>query len=106
MAKKDNSEQWEHLLSDYRSSSMTANEWCQSNQVKRSIFYYWMRKLKTKSSEDINTKWASIPLPNVQVVALPSSPITLKIGDFSLEIESGFEKVALKDILSVAIQLC
>ena len=102
MLKKENLEQLKQMLSDYRNSGMTSEAWCLSKGIKRSTLYYWMKRLKTKNED---TKWASLPLPNYQGTP-GSSSITLRLGEFRLEIESGFEKSVLADVLSVVIQLC
>ncbi len=105
MAKNNNTELWEQMLSDYRDSGMTATAWCQSKCIKKSTLYYLMRKLKKKSEEtDPQTKWALISFPNSQQSVI-SSGITLKVGDLMLEIASDFDKVALADILSVVMKL-
>lgn len=106
MVKRDNSEQFEQMLSDYRNSGMTSNAWCLSKGIKKSTLYYWMKRLKAKSSKtDINTKWAELSFP-AHALTPSSSCITLKIGKFSLDIQSGFEKSALENVLEVVMQLC
>lgn len=106
MVKKNKAEKWRQIISDYKSSGMTAKEWCLVNGVTKSALYNWMKKLKVESEEaTINTKWATLTVPEPQqTFSAPS--ITLKLKDFTLEIESGFDKAALGDILSVVMKLC
>ena len=110
MIKNDYSEKWKQLLLEYRNSGKTVKEWCQLNKLRRSALYYWMKKLSSNIEElDTSVKWASIPIsipiPNDQLIPVTNS-ITLKIGEFSMELKTGFEKSVLKDVLSVVMQLC
>lgn len=103
---KANSQQWEQLISDYRSSGMTGKAWCKEKGIKESTLYYWIKRAKNKSSKtESNTKWASLSLTE-GFRKTSAAAITIKLRDFSLEIEPGFDKAALVDVLSIVMQLC
>jgi orotate phosphoribosyltransferase-like protein len=104
MRKEDNSQQWEQLVSDYRNSGMTAKAWCEAKKIKMNTLKYWIAKLKVNDKKvDSNIKWATVPFSGHPSTP---SPITLKISDFKIEIEQGFDKAVLAELLSVVMKLC
>ena len=104
MVQRYSSEQWEQMLTEYRNSSMTVKEWCQSKGIKESTLFYWMRRLKLNGDKkDSNTRWASV---SISTNASSQSCITLTYGGFKIDINSGFDKNTLTDLLAVVIGLC
>lgn len=103
MARKYTSEQWIGLLSDYQESNMSASDWCKSKGIQKSTLYYWMKKHKDLNTEIKEpTTWVEVSLPSHKPTENYSA-IFLKIGDFTLSVEPGFDKTTLQDVLGVVM---
>jgi hypothetical protein len=82
---------------------MTAKAWCEAKKIKKNTLKYWIAKLKVNDKKvDSNIKWATVPFSGHPI----SSPITLKFNDIKIEVETGFDKDVLADVLSVVMKLC
>lgn len=103
---KPNLQQWEQLLTEFRSSGMTGKAWCREKGFKDSTLYYWIKRSKNRNPKpDKAITWASLPLVNNEKAGL-AGIITIRIKDFSLDLEPNFNKSALADALQVVMQLC
>lgn len=84
---------------------MSVAAWCKENQIKAPTLRYWLHKIEaeesTKSSED---GWVSISVNNPIQTKVP--PIVVKVGAFSVEIQSGFDRSTLTDVIAAIHGLC
>ncbi len=104
MERKYSLQQWEQMLNDYEKSDLTVRQWCQSQGIAKSAFYYWMKRIKqNNNSIEANTQWATLSMP---VHSPDKEPIILKYKDFSIEITDGYDKDLLTDVIAVVMQLC
>jgi len=92
---------WGGLLADQRESGRTVTGWCRERGIEKNTFYGWRKRL---SVELIDTDPTSVS-PQFVSVALAaetmSAGLTLKIGHVSVEINSGFDRDLLADVLTV-----
>ena len=76
-----------------------------SLQMKAPTLRYWLHKIKveetTKSSED---SWVSITANNPAHTEV--LPIVVKVGAFSVEIQRGFDRSTLTDVIATIHELC
>jgi len=94
--KTDRRQLWISRMCDLEDSGMTQEEWCRSHNIAYSTFRYWISKLK-KESESSKTNWlkvdmtagkevASLRIPDIEKIN--TSCITIRIGDFTVELPS------------------
>ena len=103
---KPNFQQWRLLLDEFRNSGLTGKAWCKDKGIKPSTLYYWIKRFKNKNTTTVTSpRWASLSMPENSKKEVPGK-ITIRIKDFSLEIDTNFDKEALADALSVVMQLC
>jgi len=92
-------------ISSFKESGMSIPAWCKENNVNPSTLRYWLSKIKTeenfKSNED---GWVSIAVNNSLETKL--SPIVVKVGPFSLEIQPGFDRTTLTDVIAAIHGVC
>lgn len=105
MRKVRTREEWEQYISEYRKSGQSAFTWAKANEVNPNTLKYWIRRInqenadkKTKSNEETNQQWLSIPLNKQDINC--SSSIILRIGAITIEVSNGFDKNVLADVLS------
>ena len=88
-------------------SGLTVSEWCQRNNLSEGSYYYWLRKIREKAIEEINTRNEIIQIP-IHLQKNPErkiKPVKIKYKDMELEIPGGMET---DDILAVlrAVRSC
>ena len=92
-------------INSFKESGMSVAAWCKETQMKAPTLRYWLHKSKaeenTKSSED---GWVSIAVNNPVHSIVP--PIVVKVGAFSVEIQSGFDRSTLTDVIAAIHGLC
>jgi hypothetical protein len=93
-------------IRSFKESGLSIPAWCKENQIKANTLRYWLKKIQveetTKSNEE---NWVSISLNN-PVVDTKVSPIVVKIGSFSVEIQPGFDRSTLTDIFTAIHGVC
>lgn len=101
MRKKRSAEEWMNLVNEYKVSNLTLSVWCRKNEISKSSIYPYIKKYEESLNPSAQS-WGEITIPkNTEL-----SPISLKIGDVTLDIKSGFDKQMLADILRVVRNQC
>ena len=87
---------WRGLLADQRQSGLTVVDWCRKRGIQMNTFYGWRKRL---AAEPVPTS------PQFITVALAAEPppagLTLMVGHVSVEINPGFDRNLLADVLGV-----
>lgn len=62
---QDNSSLWKERIQQQISSGMSMAAWCRHNQMNKSTFYYWKKRLHTESREIQSSapQFAKLELP-------------------------------------------
>lgn len=88
-------------------SGLTVSEWCQQNSFSEGSYYYWLKKIRNKTLEGMNSGNEIIPVPITlqKATERKTKPIRLRYKDIELEIPCGTETT---DILAVlqAVKSC
>ena len=95
---------WRSRLDDLDASLLPVAKWCELRGFSRYRVIYWRRKLAAERvvrAETGNGRWLCVQ--NAQA-ALPTSlsfqaSITLRVGNATLEVHSGFDPVLLRAIV-------
>lgn len=74
--KRLSKEQWQNLISEQHSSSMSQSEFCRTKELCLATFYNWKRKLSAtaKNTTETSPQWVELP-----VVSQPASQQTWHI---------------------------
>lgn len=105
---------WRARFSDQKNSGLSINAWCLANGVRRTLFYRWREKISrydqigsisdaqsnqivpAKSSFKTDSEWVLLgDLPDDDCDTL-----NLKVGKILIELNSGFNRQLLKDVLN------
>lgn len=91
----------------FRKSGLTADEWCKENDMKISTFRYWLHKIHIKENTATNqeNQWMQLT-PERQEVTGQFSPIIVRIGSLSIELQSDFDRTAFADVVTAIQRLC
>lgn len=98
---------WSEKINKYRSSNMTAIDWCNENNVSVHSLKNWITKLNKEPNptESNKTEWISVDLTKSNNVTSTSS-IIIKIGSCSIEVNKDFDKLVFTDVVQVLTSLC
>lgn len=96
---------WADHIADWRASSLSQVEYCRKRGISKSTFGLWKRKLAAGGSKEEAPTVVPVSFGQVPEAPLPK-PIRLYAGEYCLEIEAGFCKRTLRDLLSVLASQC
>ena len=106
MARTKVSYAWEQRVNDYKSSGQTTQTWCKSNAVRPATLRYWIREFKSNNTVDEkSTSWISVGTPKLKSNT-NEQHLIVKIGEVSIEINSGFDKDLFSKVTEVLLSLC
>ncbi len=88
-------------------SGLTISEWCQKNNISKGSYYYWLRKIRNRVVEKINSKNEIIEVPIIQQNSSDRNmmPIKIKYKEMEVEIPCG---IKTEDIIAIlrAVKSC
>jgi putative transposase len=95
---------WEERITQCRKTGLSVKDWCQLNQISRSVFYYWQRRINNlTSSKKVQTQTAvpgtfiEIPIEHTP----EQSGIEIQCNDVTIRVEKSFDKEALAKVVAV-----
>lgn len=101
--RKNNLKQWSALVEDCRNSGMSVSRWCENNNIPKSTYYTWQRKVfNTLSAE--NT-FIEIELTSDPAEISVHSIAKLSVSGVTAEIYAGADEKSLTALLR-AMKIC
>ena len=106
-------EEWKQLILDFQSSGMKLYEWCESRNVTKDMYYYWLRKIREYACDELVTK--SVPkqavthLKKLEVMApVPdtSAAVIIRLGNATIEINEGTSQQTIQAVLLALQSVC
>ncbi|KJS48783.1 IS66 family insertion sequence element accessory protein TnpA [Desulfosporosinus sp. BICA1-9] len=92
-------------INSFKESGLSIPEWCKENNVKTSTLRYWLNKIKTEENSRSNEEgWVTIAVNNSLETKV--SPIVIKVGPFSVEIQPGFDRSTLTEVIAAIHGVC
>jgi hypothetical protein len=87
----------------FLASGQSRRVWCKEQGLSVHQLGYWLRKFKAEAKEvpSDNDRWISL-----QAATFSGSGVSLRIGDFVVDVESGFDKQILIDVVRTLMAVC
>jgi transposase-like protein len=93
---------WERRFKEFESSGKTIVAWCKEHSVRENQFFYWRKKLRSDQAEPNQpVKWLPVDVDNSHEEEPAADSISIHIGKVTIEVNKGFDKQLLQDILKV-----
>lgn len=104
------SRQWASHVRAWRSSEQTAASYCKEQGLGIPAFRYWSSGRKREEVERLNgearsgeVRLARVRLRSPTAEVVSAAPMRLVVGSVGLEVPTGFDRAALKDVLEVLV---
>lgn len=93
---------WEQRFKGFETSGKTIAAWCKEQSIRENQFFYWRKKLRSDQSEqNQSVKWLAVDLNDNHEEEPAANSISMHIGQVVIEVNKGFDKQLLQDILKV-----
>jgi len=96
-------QEWDELIQNYRSSELTAAQWCGTHGFKIHQLRWQITKRQKLNKNDEKIKWVPIPTDFTSSV---SPSITVKIGNAEISVSEGFNKGLFAEVVHSLLTLC
>jgi hypothetical protein len=99
--------QWFSTVDEFKKSNLSQAEFCRVNKYNPRQFNYWYRKFKnSKTIEDVGQperpKWVSVDI----AASNNNDSLKVQIGSAKIDINPGFNKHLLLEVVEVLNRLC
>ena len=94
--------QWQERITEYRASGLSAVRWCEKTGHSVWQLRYWVKKIDRLTGSSDTPGWAKVEIAN----GTGCSGITVCVGVARIEVESGFDRRVLGEVLKVAASIC
>ena len=95
-------------LAEFLNSGLDRKTYCQQNNLKPHCLDYWRAKLRERPAvlkkADGPPQWVTLQVADR--VAAGNTGIRLRVGRMEVEVDSGFDRETLADVLRIAGSVC
>ena len=113
MTREEKREMWRERIEQYRSSGLTAAEWCEKNEVnvhtlKTMISRLGMAQRKYKSSRDNkqNIQWVEMEPGNSTEEVSSKTIIEVIVGSAKVNVAPGFDQKTFREVVKILKEQC
>lgn len=110
---------WMNIFADCKQSGMTVQQYCDANQLSRDSYYYWLKKVRALTMEQMAP--AIVPIgdimqdtpdpkavpviPAVSGNSLPPATLTLQVGEVFLKVNEATPDTLLRRTLRILLEV-
>jgi|WetSurMetagenome_2_1015567.scaffolds.fasta_scaffold993958_2 hypothetical protein len=95
---------WQQQVDVFEKSGLSRKAFCEQQQIKISTLEYWRRRLNKhcqRSRQENAAEWIPIKIQDSR-----SSGIVLRVGRIAIEINQGFDRALLVEVLQAIGTAC
>ena len=94
--------EWRRRIADYRAGDLTMIHWCEKTGYSIGQLKYWIAKCNKLARKSEAGGWARVEI----VDSNSTAKITVRVGVARIEVEPGFDRAVLGEVLRVAASIC
>ena len=106
--------EWKEIITACRESGLPVSQWCRSNNVRESRYYYWLRVIRSEAlalrvaSNNSKPVFAELTAPAISSVqsAEPGVCAVIRLNDISVEIFNGANQSTISAIVATLKAQC
>ena len=83
-------QQWAKIIADCQASDMTVVAWCEANNININSYYYWLRKVRNHTLEQMPQLTENLPVPT------EDDPVTFKRLDIQTPVPEAAAAVIIR----------
>jgi hypothetical protein len=102
MGKTELLNEWRERIADYRAGDLTMLQWCEKTGYSIGQLKYWIAKCNKLARKPEAGGWARVEI----VDSNSTAKITVHVGVARIEIERGFDRAVLGEVMRVAASIC
>ena len=96
--------EWQERILDYRTGGLTMIQWCEKSGYSIGQLKYWITKCNRLARKSAAGGFARVEITDSYETA--ASKITVRVGVALIEVELGFDRALLGDVMRVAASIC
>ena len=96
--------EWRERIADYRTGGLTMIEWCEKTGYSIGQLKYWITKCNKLARNSEVGGWARVNV--VDSCQGSCAGVTVRVGVARIEVEPGFDKAVLGEVMRVAASIC
>jgi hypothetical protein len=96
--------EWRGRIADYQAGELTMIQWCEKTGYSIGQLKYWITKCNKLVRKSEAGGWARVEIADSGETA--ASKITVRVGVARIEVEPGFDRAVLGEVLRVAASIC
>lgn len=111
-------QQWAQIISDCQASDMTVIAWCEANNINIKSYYYWLRKVRNHTLEQMPELTENLPVPmeddsvtfkklDVQTPApATAAAVIIRLPNATVEVSEGTSQQTVQAVLMALQAVC
>ena len=111
-------QQWAKIIADCQASDMTVVAWCKANNINIKSYYYWLRKVRNHTLEQMPQLTENLPVPteddpvtfkrlDVQTpVPEAAAAVIIRLPNATVEVNEGTSQHTVQAVLMALQAVC
>lgn len=91
MMNQDNKNLWKKRIKEQTASGMSMAAWCRQNQITKSAFYYWKKRLREDTVDTHSSFFTELKLPDSAFQPEGKAGLQLRWRDYSFLVSNSSE---------------
>jgi hypothetical protein len=102
MSPEERKQLWQERINAYKESNEpTIKSWCHHNQIGVQSMYKWIKRLASESSIPTQPATQWVALSQSDSHSISNASLRIHISNMSIEIQNGFNRALLKEVLEI-----
>lgn len=110
MNKEELRKDWEMKIAEFKASGQTQAKWCAAHNLNIHQLRYWLKRFRSNGTTETtetktlsDSKWLPIDISEQQG---SNNSLLVKVGEFSIEVQSGYDPALFLDVVRKLKSLC